>query len=98
METQYEMTVYPNPTTGRVAIAVPSAAVAAWLTDPAGRREEVRLVPDCGTRVAMPDPQDATSSAQYVYTIDLSDRPQAVYLLTLIAADGKPHSVKLLKK
>ena len=32
------------------------------------------------------------------YTLDLTTRPQATYLLTLTTADGKQHTVRLLKQ
>ena len=32
------------------------------------------------------------------YSLDLTSRPQATYLLTLTTADGKQHTVRLLKQ
>ncbi|MBQ6237855.1 MAG: T9SS type A sorting domain-containing protein [Bacteroidales bacterium] len=80
---------YPNPTTGKVTILCPEPIATAWLTDIMGRREQVRLIPS-GER--------KTESGERVYTLDLSGRPQATYLLTLATADGKQHTVKLLKR
>ncbi len=57
-------------------------AETAWLTDLTGRREEVRLTPD----------------APGQYTLDLTSRPQATYLLTLTTSDGRQHTVRLLKQ
>lgn len=74
--------VYPNPTTGKVTIQCPEPFATAWLIDMMGRREEVRLTPD--------------GSGQY--SLDLTSRPQAAYLLTLTTADGKQHTVRLLKQ
>lgn len=45
-------------------------------------REQVRLTPD----------------APGHYTLDLTYRPQATYLLTLTTADGHQHTVRLLKQ
>ena len=87
---------YPNPFRQSVKIRVESGALkvengvaTAWLTDIMGRREEVRLIPS-GER--------KTESGERVYTLDLSGRPQATYLLTLTTADGKQHTVRLLKQ
>ena len=80
---------YPNPFRQSVKIRVESGALkvengvaTAWLTDLTGRREEVRLTPD----------------APGQYTLDLTSRPQATYLLTLTTADGRQHTVRLLKQ
>ena len=87
---------YPNPFRQRVKIRVESGELkvengvaTAWLTDLSGRREQVRLIPS-GER--------KTESGERVYTLDLSGRPQATYLLTLTTADGKQHTVRLLKQ
>jgi len=32
------------------------------------------------------------------YSLDLTSRPQATYLLTLTTADGRQHTVRLLKQ
>ena len=61
---------------------VERGAATAWLTDMSGRREEVRLTPDGPNR----------------YSLDLTSRPQATYLLTLTTADGRQHTVRLLKQ
>ena len=86
---------YPNPFRQSVKIKVESGALkvengvaTAWLTDLTGRREEVRLIPS-GER--------KTESGERVYTLDLSGRPQATYLLTLTTASGKTHTVRLMK-
>jgi hypothetical protein len=80
---------YPNPFRQRVNIGIENGdlriengVAKAWLTDMQGRREEVRLT--------------ATGNGQY--TLDLTSRPQATYLLTLTTADGKQHTVRLLKQ
>jgi len=80
---------YPNPFRQRVTIQVESGelkvesgVVTAWLTDMSGRREQVRLIVEGTGR----------------YTLDLTSRPQATYLLTLTTASGKTHTVRLLKQ
>ena len=80
---------YPNPFRQSVKIKVESGALkvengvaTAWLTDIMGRREEVRLTPDGPGQ----------------YSLDLTSRPQATYLLTLTTADGRQHTVRLLKQ
>ena len=84
-----EVYVYPNPTKQIITIRVESGELkvengvaTAWLTDLTGRREEVRLTPD----------------APGQYTLDLTSRPQATYLLTLTTSDGRQHTVRLLKQ
>ena len=56
--------------------------VSAYLTDMQGRREEVVLTPTGPDR----------------YTLDLTSRPQATYLLTVTIATGKTHTLRLLKQ
>ena len=80
---------YPNPFRQRVNIKVEggelkveSGVAIAWLTDMQGRREEVRLTP----------------AGNGKYTLDLTSRPQATYLLTLTTATGKTHTIRLLKQ
>ena len=77
-----QVLVHPNPTNGKVTISTHESIVSAFLTDLSGRREEVRLTP--------------TGFGQY--TLDLTPRPQATYLLTLTTASGKTHTVRLLKQ
>lgn len=83
------LVAYPNPFRQSVRIKVQggqlkehNGTVTAILTDLSGRREEVRLTPD----------------APGQYTLDLTSRPQATYLLTLTTSDGRQHTVKLLKQ
>ena len=80
---------YPNPFRQSVKIRVESGALkvengvaTAWLTDLTGRREQVRL----------------TAEGTGHYSLDLTSRPQATYLLTLTTADGHQHTVRLLKQ
>ena len=56
--------------------------VTAWLTDMQGRREEVVLTP--------------TGPDQY--TLDLTSRPPAAYLLTVTTADGRELTFRLVKQ
>ena len=74
---------YPNPFRQRVNIEYSGTEqiVSAHLTDLSGRREEVRLQPQGNGR----------------YTLDLTSRPQATYLLTLITQGGQQHVVRLMK-
>ena len=74
---------YPNPFRQRVTIeSCETLAETAWLTDLTGRREQVRLLAEGNGR----------------YSLDLTARPQATYLLTLTTASGKTHTVKLMKQ
>jgi hypothetical protein len=74
---------YPNPFRQRVTIECSeNLAETAWLTDLTGRRERVRL----------------TAEGIGRYSLDLTARPQATYLLTLTTASGKTHTVRLLKQ
>ena len=74
---------YPNPFRQRVTIECDGQEVrTAWLTDLTGRREEVRL-------------QTADPGR---YVLDLTGRPQATYLLTLVTADGQERTLRLLKQ
>ena len=80
---------YPNPFRQRITIRIENGALkhengvaTAWLTDLQGRREEVRL----------------TSTAHNQYTLDLTARPRATYLLTLTTADGQQHTIRLFKQ
>ena len=74
---------YPNPFRQRVNIEYSGTEqiVSAYLTDLSGRREEVRLQPQGNGR----------------YTLDLTSRPQATYLLTLLTQGGQQHVVRLMK-
>ncbi|MBP9990574.1 MAG: T9SS type A sorting domain-containing protein [Bacteroidales bacterium] len=83
------LVAYPNPFRQSVRIKVQggqlkehNGTVTAILTDLSGRRGEVRLTPD----------------APGQYTLDLTSRPQATYLLTLTTSDGRQHTVRLLKQ
>ena len=76
---------YPNPFRQKVTIEVQGGeplAETAWLTDLTGRREQVHLTPDGPGQ----------------YSLDLTSRPQATYLLTLTTASGKTHTVRMLKQ
>ena len=74
---------YPNPFTDHVEVYCGSnKIVSAYLTDMQGRREEVRLT--------------ATGNGQY--TLDLTSRPPATYLLTVTTADGRQITLRLLKQ
>ena len=84
-----DFVAYPNPFRQKVNIGIENGdlriengVAKAWLTDMQGRREEVRLTP----------------AGNGKYTLDLTSRPQATYLLTLTTADGKQHTLRLLKQ
>ena len=77
-----DLTLYPNPATHQVSIECAETISEAWLTDLTGRREQVRL----------------TAEGTGRYTLDLTARPQATYLLTLTTASGKTQTVRLLKQ
>ncbi len=77
-----QFSIYPNPATHQVSIECAETISEAWLTDLTGRREQVRLTAEVPGR----------------YTLDLTSRPQATYLLTLTTASGKTHTVRLLKQ
>lgn len=76
------LVAYPNPFHQRVNIKCNETITAAYVTDMMGRRDEVRLLAEGNGR----------------YSIDLTARPQAIYLLTVITANNKQHTVRLLKK
>ena len=81
----YQLSVFPNPSTSKVVIQVQNSKFEIQqciLTDMMGRREEVKLV--------------NTGDGQY--TLDLTDRPQAIYLLTMLTEDGEKHTVRLIKQ
>ena len=80
---------YGNPFCQKVNIGIENGdlriengVAKAWLTDMQGRREEVILTP----------------AGNGKYTLDLTSRPQATYLLTLTTATGKTHTLRLLKQ
>ena len=82
------LVAYPNPFRQSVRIKVQggqlkehNGTVTAILTDLQGRREEVKL----------------TAIGHGQYSLDLTTRPQATYLLTLTTASGKTHTVRLMK-
>lgn len=79
---------YPNPFRQRVTIRVENGdlkiedgVATAWLTDVLGRREQVYLAAEAPGR----------------YTLDLTARPQATYLLTITTNTGKTHTIRLMK-
>ena len=83
VSTYQHINVYPNPFRQHVTIeSSETLASTAWLTDLTGRREQVRLIAEGTGR----------------YSLDLTSRPQATYLLTLTTASGKTHTVRLLKQ
>ena len=75
------VTVYPNPFQDKVTIRTEADVAAAWLTDMSGHREDVRLVPQGGG----------------VYVLDLAARPRGAYFLILATANGRQHTLRLIK-
>ena len=80
---------YPNPFRQKVNIQVESGelkvesgVVTAYLTDMQGRREEVRLTP----------------AGNGKYTLDLTSRSPAAYLLTVTTTDGRELTFRLMKQ
>ena len=73
---------YGNPFRQRAIIKSNENITTAYLTDMQGRREEITLIP----------------AGNGKYTLDLTSRPQATYLLTLTTATGKTHTLRLLKQ
>ncbi len=73
--------VYPNPTDGKVIVVTSDHLVAAYLTDMLGRREDLKF----------------TAAGNGDYFLDVTSCSPAVYLLTIITADGGRHTVRLLK-
>ena len=78
------LVAYPNPFRQRVNVEYSGQQpiTAAYLTDIMGRTEQVEL----------------SATAPGHYTLDLTARPQAAYLLTLVTQDGHRHTVRLLKQ
>lgn len=73
--------IYPNPTSGEITIVVDAPLSGAVLTDMTGRSEEVKPI----------------AVAPGVYTLDLSSRSQATYLLTLNTTDGRQRTIRLIR-
>ncbi|MBP9990573.1 MAG: T9SS type A sorting domain-containing protein [Bacteroidales bacterium] len=78
------LVAYPNPFRQRVNVEYSGQQpiTSAYLTDIMGRTEQVEL----------------SATAPGRYTLDLTARPQAAYLLTLVTQDGHRHTVRLLKQ
>ncbi len=77
-----ELSIYPNPTHGKVTITCPETVASATLTSMDGRSEQVSLPAEAPGR----------------YSLDITSHPQAIYLVTIITASGKRHTVRLLKQ
>ncbi len=73
--------IYPNPTSGEITIVVDAPLSGAVLTDMTGRSEEMKPI----------------AVAPGVYTLDLSSRSQAPYLLTLTTTDGRKRTIRLIR-
>ena len=82
VDAEPQIQVYPNPTQGKVTVSSPDPIASATLTDMMGRRETVVLTPTGEGR----------------YTLDLTSRPSAAYLLPFTTATGHQISLRLLKQ
>ena len=83
-ENEGTFVAYPNPFDQQVFIQAhdyDSPIQYCFLIDLLGRNEEVKL----------------TIIGDGLYSLDFSDRPQAMYLLTIITEDGHRHTLKLIK-
>ena len=76
------LVAYPNPFHQRVNIKCNETITAAYVTDMMGRRDGVKL--------------DTVGDGQY--TLDMTGRPQAIYMLTMLTADGQQHTIRLIKR
>jgi len=74
--------LYPNPTSGKVVVACAETVATVTLTDLAGRGYTVHFTP-CG---------------EGKYELDLAFLPQGNYLLAVVTAEGKRHSVRLTRQ
>ena len=74
--------LYPNPTSGKVVVACAETIVAVTLTDLAGRGYTVHFTP----------------RGEGKYELDLTPLPRGNYLLTVVTAEGKRHSVRLTRQ
>ena len=83
---------YPNPFRQRVHIECSETIKESWLSDLIGHREQVRLVPQGKSSTQSDNGRDNNS-----YTLDLTARTQATYLLTIITDSGKTHTIRLMK-
>ena len=82
LTTTAELTLYPNPTRGKVMVTCAETIVSATVADMAGRSEEVRVI----------------AIGNGGYAMDFSARPQGAYFLTLTTADGQRHTLRLIKQ
>ena len=83
-----QFSIYPNPFHQRVNIKCNETITAAYITDMMGRREQVRLVPDGTGHYSMDISNTQTFKQSGNHAI----------LLTVITADGKLHTVRLLNE
>lgn len=74
--------LYPNPTSGKVVVACAETIATVTLTDLAGRGYTVHFTP----------------RGEGKYVLDLAFLPQGNYLLAVVTAEGKRHSVRLTRQ
>ena len=90
---EFNIQIYPNPTTSRVTVQCPMPVTTSCLTDMMGRRKEVRLVPQ-----GVSSNQTLTQSSNHTYTLDLTAYPHGAYFLILTTADGQQRTLRLIKQ
>ena len=97
VSTYQHICVYPNPAQGKVTIECnENLAETAWLTDLTGRREQVRLTADGTGRYTLD--LTATQTFKHSHINALTHSHIQAFLLTVITADGKLHTVRLLNE
>ena len=84
VSTYQPINIYPNPTHGKVTVTSPNPLVSAIVTDMMGRQVYTT--------------QTLCNPTTQSLTMDLSHLPQGAYFLILTTANGKTHTVRLLKK
>ena len=91
--------IYPNPTRGKVSVHSALPLVSVSVTDMIGHQVYTQTFfrQSC---LAPSETRPATKVEQSnrTITIDLSQLPQGAYFLSLTTADGRQHTVRLLKQ
>ncbi len=95
--------VYPNPTHGKVTVTSPDPLASVTVTDMMGRQVYTQtILPDRkGTALSTAEIESNQAKKQsnnQAITLDLHHLPQGAYFLILTSADGRQHTVRLLKK
>ena len=90
------LVAYPNPFHQRVTIQCNETITAAYITDMMGRREQVRLTAEGTGRYTLD--LTATQTFKHSHINALTHSHIQAFLLTVITADGKLHTVRLLNE